>query len=910
MRFEYSITIFLLSSLVAPVAAIWPNAWIVANTCEVTSTKPFDACTAQNQGCLCQNENFLASVHQCLNNNLPALSEVYTGWEFFMHTRCRSNASIDGSYQKAGDYFALSQPARLNKTSKADEVYLTPIVADREVIRETYTSIYINQHNRDISTWQGSILVMFWVIIIGLTGISRLFRHYYVKYGPRKYSMGRPSLLQRAYHKHISIPAAFGHRHIDRYYIFDFIPIFIPTRFESLLISVYLFLALIFMCTGYTFMNNNPLWATHYSELTLNVSNRAGIIASTQIPLLTLFALRNSFLIKISGWSFSTFNAYHRAISRVTVLLAIIHAAAKHEMMLSFHVPLRLIYFPTALFRLGVGALCLWIIMILLGFFRVKYYEVFLFVHIVGAVASYICILFHLNHIGYKQTIYVSLGLMLGDIVFRIGRILFANTSLFYSHVEESKSLTKANLSLLPSDVINVRVRTPIRWDFRPGQYVYIHFNRMNIFESHPFSAVGPSSDGESFQLLCKARGGITQRLRDHMIELGVNNGQDVEMSVLVDGPYGVHCPVERYDSILLVAGGIGITGIIPYAEYLALSVQYHEIILLWTVSSVEEFTWIDERLKWLSETGKAKIKLYATRGGSAPKTKEETHTIMKDGIALTELNIETKSTTSDNGPRRNSYETDQCFILGDGMGGTKRYSQNGDPMRRKMSLRKHIKSLSQSSIRVDMDQRMENPDGSQMVDWTDYNTGHHHHMHHHKQHSKNGSIYYSHTPIAEEESSKGAGTNPVSTATSTNTAVNTAVNTTTHTPVESMGPYSGAPGFGNGGYQAGYRYSYAPGKRTSAILAQDSHKTGHHTINVQEVESQQQPSWMSHVIEGARPNLMETVQEFFRNSSGSVCVVGCGPARMMDTLRRATTVHYDLVENGRLEYYEEAFTW
>lgn len=211
------------------------------------------------------------------------------------------------------------------------------------------------------------------------------------------------------------------------------------------------------------------------------------------------------------------------------------------------------------------------------------------------------------------------------------------------------------------------------------------------------------------------------------MLELGANSGEKIEMSVLIEGPYGVHCPVERFDSVLLVAGGIGITGIIPYAEYLALSPQYHEIVLLWTVSSVEELTWIDERLQWLSETGKAKIKLYVTRGGTAPKTKEDT--VIEDGVAMTELD---KSVIMDPPPSfpRHSYETDQMYLVGEG--NTKRYSETGEPgMRRKMSFRKHIKSLSQNSIRVDLDQRMENIDGNEMVDWTDYSTHHHHHLRH-----------------------------------------------------------------------------------------------------------------------------------------------------------------------------------
>lgn len=66
----------------------------------------------------------------------------------------------------------------------------------------------------------------------------------------------------------------------------------------------------------------------------------------------------------------------------------------------------------------------------------------------------------------------------------------------------------------------------------------------------------------------------------------------------------------------------------------------------------------------------------------------------------------------------------------------------------------------------------------------------------------------------------------------------------------------------------------------------------------------------MNHIIEGARPNLNDTVRELFKETTGSVCIVGCGPSRMMDSLRKAAAVNYSLVENGRVDYYEEAFTW
>lgn len=869
-----------LTSLVTPVSAMWPNSWVVGNTCESISGKNFDNCTSQNHECLCSNKNFLASVAYCIQDNLQTTEDVDKAWDYVLVTNCKVSAvESDRLYRNSIDYLNRTQVTTLEKFSNYSAIYNSPVSAHKETVRETYTSIYLNLHNRDISTWQGSVLVMIWVIVMGITSLYRFLRYISVTFGPKSQSMGRPNKLVRLYYKYISIPAAFGHRHIDRYYLFNFIPIFIPTRFESIVIAFYILLTIIFMSTGYSFMHNNPLWASHYSELVLNVSNRAGIMASIQIPLLTLFALRNNVLIWLTGWSFSTFNAYHRAIARVTFLLAVIHAAAKHTMMLSFHAPLRMIYYPTLLFRLGVAALSLWSLMLLLGFFRVKYYELFLFVHVIGAVAAYICILFHLNHLGYKQSIYVSLGLIAADLLIRIGRIVFSNFSMYLKPVEGSKRLTKASVSLLPSDVLNVRIRTPIQWPFAPGQYVYIHFNRLNILESHPFSAVGPSSDGESFQLLCKARGGITKRLRNYLVSNGAEKGQKVDMSVLIEGPYGVHCPVERYDTILLVAGGIGITGIVPYAEYLALSPHYHEIHLIWTVSSVDELTWIEERLQWLSETGKVHIKLYVTRG---PKkgivTNGEKNDISLNDLSNSKMDLPIVETSADN----KYNEADNIHLVGNNSVIPYPLDQG---LRKKMSIRKHIKNISQSSnvFQLDIDQRMENVDGTQMVDWTDENRPNRFSHLHQVLHPNKGG----------------------------NTASQDSMEMDQRKDLSSNDQYQPE----TTSYPSTYRYSYSPGKKTSAIKNsqpqtnnQRKNSNSHTSISVQEISNSQ--LWMSHVIEGSRPNLQDTIQELFRESSGSVCIVGCGPSRMMDTLRRSTCINYDLVENGRVDYYEEAFTW
>lgn len=78
---------------------------------------------------------------------------------------------------------------------------------------------------------------------------------------------------------------------------------------------------------------------------------------------------------------------------------------------------------------------------------------------------------------------------------------------------------------------------------------------------------------------------GWTRRLRDECLQSieGVTNPL-----ILLEGPYGHHCPISSFDSVLLIAGGTGIASAVPYIlEHMALSkgskTDTTNMHLLWT---------------------------------------------------------------------------------------------------------------------------------------------------------------------------------------------------------------------------------------------------------------------------------------------------------------------------------------
>jgi hypothetical protein len=72
-----------------------------------------------------------------------------------------------------------------------------------------------------------------------------------------------------------------------------------------------------------------PLYTTSWPKKSRQtwtyVSDRAAVIAVSNLPLLFVFASRNDVFLWLTGWSFATFNMFHRWIARVVTVEALLH---------------------------------------------------------------------------------------------------------------------------------------------------------------------------------------------------------------------------------------------------------------------------------------------------------------------------------------------------------------------------------------------------------------------------------------------------------------------------------------------------------------------------------------------------------------------------------------------------------
>ncbi|ANB14751.1 Fre2p [Sugiyamaella lignohabitans] len=392
-----------------------------------------------------------------------------------------------------------------------------------------------------------------------------------------------------------------------------------------------------------------------------------------------------------------------------------------------------------------------------------------------------------------------------------------------------------AEICALSGDIINVRVRATVVWRPLPGEYVFIYINR-KLWDAHPFSVVGPSSDGESFQLLCKARKGMTRRISKMLKSKGADKDHPSTIPVLIEGPYGVHCPVERYGEVLLIAGGVGITGVIPYVEYLTHSPDANptRIKFVWAVQSRSDTRWIEERLLRLSN--KVEIVVYAAARTAA----KENQDVLKSFVY--EDPLESDYPYANNNP----YETDEKDPTTGKHAEFHFVGDDGDD------------NLSTTSSR--------------------YPESNDHDRERHDEKPQDLTSEYGRSLTLKV----------------TGQRARPAVS-----GISSPKPPLPLPPKDFHGHMYGSMHTL----NIEGTTAANSLVTKSHRRRLSRMEWYQR-------IQNGRADINTLVKEFFIGSSASACVLGCGPPPMMDTMRQSVAQHLDLNEHGRVDYFEEAYSW
>ena len=391
-----------------------------------------------------------------------------------------------------------------------------------------------------------------------------------------------------------------------------------PTLGQTLYIALLVILNIAFTAAGYTTSEPNAWFASSYQETMGYLSSRTGVLAFAMAPLVILLSGRNNILLWLTNWSHSTYMLLHRWVARLFGVQVILHSIL--ELALYINNGEYAGELPKGYWVWGAVATVATSVMLVASMlvFRRMSYEAFLILHIVLAVFVLAGSWYHVELLfqrkwGYEAWIYAACAVWFADRVVRVLRVA-------------KVGLRRAKVTNVGGGIVRVDIEG-VRWAPRPGVHAYAYFPTLHAYkpwENHPFSviptamlrsrghtlaAVG-TSDGQSptagsasslaerdvekrpdvvathtttanattttagVSLYIKKCAGSTKLLSHH-------DG----LLTLLDGPYPSNptAGVLQCDRLLLIGGGIGVTGILPWIDC------HPNVKLCWSVKESSE---------------------------------------------------------------------------------------------------------------------------------------------------------------------------------------------------------------------------------------------------------------------------------------------------------------------------------
>lgn len=474
--------------------------------------------------------------------------------------------------------------------------------------------IAAGQLNEDLSNYLMIVVgsIAFITVVWKLAEkINRVVRHVSCLDNDRQRYFAIPSPNFAALKRHILYAPVFSKRHNREIQLSSAINVgTLPTRFQLMFLISYVATNVVFCCVHIPFSAN-------VQEATSYLKSRTGIMATINMVPLFLLAGRNNPLIPLLGISFDTYNLMHRWFGRIVILEALAHTLvhlggkgwapeAWAAMLNSAFLTPGFIGTVAFLF-LGIQAS---------SPLRHAWYETFKVLHIAGAIVAIYGLHLHLAfkfEAYYKWLCYLwtAIALWCFDRSCRFLRILS-------SHAFGSKSRTV--VEALPGNSIRLTITLARPWTVRPGQHAYLYLPAISYWQSHPFSVawIDGVEDPKAERLattqqdlvamqqmrvsfIIRGRTGVTNSLYQ---KASVAPGGRLETTCFAEGPYGGHHSFDSYGTVVLFAGGVGITHPVPYIKHLINgynegTVATRRILLVWTIQSPEHLEWIRP---WMTE--------------------------------------------------------------------------------------------------------------------------------------------------------------------------------------------------------------------------------------------------------------------------------------------------------------------
>ncbi len=375
---------------------------------------------------------------------------------------------------------------------------------------------------------------------------------------------------------------------------------------------IFMVLAATAFVTLYTFLPQ-PYYYADIAYGSPPLAIRAGMIAVAMMPWIIGLSVKANLITLITGIGHERLNVLHRWASYIFLLLSLVHTVPFYITPIWDEGGLNTWkkYFSTGYYPYGSGwaALAPLIAITLhsLPFVRAWSYEVFVVAHIPLSVALLGLLFWHChNYLTSWNYLWATTAIWLASYLTRLLYLNWANPFRKASWLVGEP----ASVTVLPENAVKVTVATQIRWT--PGQYVYLRMPHISYMQNHPFTIASlcsedfPSAYGEQYRdmtLVFRPFGGFTRQVLDQAIK-DQAQPERKDYTALIDGPYGgMRRELASFDTVILFAGGSGITAIVSHLLDLikkmrdtkAVTKQVH---LVWALKRPETMEWFKEEIR------------------------------------------------------------------------------------------------------------------------------------------------------------------------------------------------------------------------------------------------------------------------------------------------------------------------
>ena len=335
---------------------------------------------------------------------------------------------------------------------------------------------------------------------------------------------------------------------------------------------------------------------------------RAGMIAVAMTPWIIAMSVKANLITYMTGIGPERLNVLHRWAGYICLFLSLVHTVPFYitpvwdEGALTVFKKLFTGYY---IYGTGLAALVPLIVLCVhsLPILRQKFYELFVALHVPISIVYVGMLFWHChNYLTSWNYLWATVAIWVLSYMMRVFYMNWTNPWRMSWLIGEEAAVT-----ILPENAVKVTIPTQKKWT--PGQYVYLRMPGIAVFETHPFTIASlcsedfPSEYGEQYRdmmLVFRPFGGFTRKV----LESAIEKGPEHTYRAFVEGPYGgVRRDLASFDTIVMFAGGSGITAIVSHLLDLIKKMRDGKAVtksihVVWALKRPETLEWFKEELR------------------------------------------------------------------------------------------------------------------------------------------------------------------------------------------------------------------------------------------------------------------------------------------------------------------------